>query len=389
MKLNDLPRFYAMAGGLPLAANKPADRWYNMAIANKDTPQAAIEIEIYNEIGSWGYRAADFLRDLRALDDGKLQVVVAINSPGGDVFDGIAISNALNRLGERCTARIDGWAASSASIIAVGAHKVVIAANASMMIHNPWTIAAGDASELRAVADSLDVCRAGLVATYRRKSSAIGEDELVELLDAETWLTPGEAVALGLADEIGAASNVKACVMPRVMASYRNTPKWAKETSPEPEPAPTPPPAPTPEPTPSPAPTPAPEDTPTSEAIAALKTRINAACTTAGAAAAVDAVLLRMAMRDEAAIHIEVNRITAIGELCAIAKRPAEALAHIRAGADIETARTALLALLVKESGPDIDNTLPPGLDDPAPTEKPKAKTINYDTIYSSRKGTK
>ncbi|MDF5999586.1 ATP-dependent Clp protease proteolytic subunit [Pseudomonas aeruginosa] len=82
-----------------------------------------IEIYIYGEIGFWGITSADFIRDLKAVDDGTSPVLVHFDTIGGDLFDGIAIHNALRALGERCTARIDGACFSAGSVAACGAHR--------------------------------------------------------------------------------------------------------------------------------------------------------------------------------------------------------------------------------------------------------------------------
>ena len=119
--------------------------WYKISAAAEGQGDAKadatpIEIYIYGEIGGWGITANEFIQDLKAIDDGVSPVVVAFNTIGGDLFDGLAIHNALNRLGERCTARVDALAASAGSVAACGAHRLVMASNAMLMVHNPWTL---------------------------------------------------------------------------------------------------------------------------------------------------------------------------------------------------------------------------------------------------------
>lgn len=185
--------------------------WYSLQ-ASGEAEQRTIEIYVYGEIGAWGITANQFVRDLAALDDGVSPVVAAFNSIGGDLFDGLAIHNALSRLGERCTGRVDALAASAASVAVCGAHRVVVAENAMLMIHNPWTFASGDAEDLRKVAAALDQALEVIIAAYKAKAPDIDEVELRRLVNAETWLTAREAVALGLADEVGDGVKVKACV---------------------------------------------------------------------------------------------------------------------------------------------------------------------------------
>ncbi|MNZ79603.1 Clp protease [compost metagenome] len=135
------PRIYNKAGQRVPVQDKS---WYAVHASGEAT-ERLIEVFVYGEIGTWGITASQFMQDLRAVDDGVSPVIAAFNSIGGDLFDGLAMHNTLSRLGERCTARIDALAASAASVAVCGAHKVVIASNAMLMIHNPWSYAAGDA----------------------------------------------------------------------------------------------------------------------------------------------------------------------------------------------------------------------------------------------------
>ena len=118
------------------------EHWYKITAAVKaegddEAEPAPIEVYVYGEIGGWGISANQFIQDLKAVDDGVSPVVVAFNTNGGDLFEGLAIHNALNRLGERCTGRVDALAASAGSVAVCGAHRVVMASNAILMIHNP------------------------------------------------------------------------------------------------------------------------------------------------------------------------------------------------------------------------------------------------------------
>ena len=185
-------RIFNKAGEPPAPQNK---HWYSLK-ASGEAEARSIEVYVYGEIGTWGITANQFVRDLAAIDDGVSPIVVAFNSIGGDLFDGLAIHNALSRLGERCTGRVDALAASAASVAVCGAHRVVIASNAMLMIHNPWTYASGDAEDLRKVATALDQAMEAIIAAYKTKAPDIDEVELRRLVNAETWLTASEAVAL-------------------------------------------------------------------------------------------------------------------------------------------------------------------------------------------------
>lgn len=168
--------------------------WY--AISKTDE---AVEVSIYDEIGGFGVSAKDFIQEIQAYKGDRLHV--RINSPGGSVIDGTAILNALTRHQGGVTVHIDALAASMASVIAMSGAPVLMAENALLMIHNPWTIAAGDADEMRKTAGLLDRLKDNIVGAYQKKT-AMARERISELMDSETWLTALEAVALGFVDAI-------------------------------------------------------------------------------------------------------------------------------------------------------------------------------------------
>lgn len=168
--------------------------WY--AISKTDE---AVEVSIYDEIGGFGVSAKDFIQEIQAYKGDRLHV--RINSPGGSVIDGTAILNALTRHQGGVTVHIDALAASMASVIAMSGAPVLMAENALLMIHNPWTIAAGDADEMRKTAGLLDRLKDNIVGAYEKKT-AMARERISELMDSETWLTALEAVALGFVDAI-------------------------------------------------------------------------------------------------------------------------------------------------------------------------------------------
>lgn len=146
-----------------------------------------MEILIYGIVGDeWdGLDAKTLFGLINGSDD---DLVVRINSPGGYVMEGLAIFNALaaaKTAGRKVTVHIDGLAASMASVIAMAGDEIIMADNALMMIHNPWDVAIGDARELRAAADTLDVIRDQLVRIYSGKTG-LSADDLIAMLDAET-----------------------------------------------------------------------------------------------------------------------------------------------------------------------------------------------------------
>jgi ATP-dependent Clp protease, protease subunit len=155
---------------------------------------------IYDEIGAFGIPAKTFLDELKALGPVP-ELTVRINSPGGSVFDGVAIYNALKRHDAAITVWIDGIAASIASMIAMAGDEVVMPENTMLMLHDPSGLVMGTASDMRAMAEALDRMKAGMVAAYRDKSGR-DDAEIEGLLAAETWLSAQEAIALGLADRV-------------------------------------------------------------------------------------------------------------------------------------------------------------------------------------------
>lgn len=168
---------------------------------------AVTEIELYDEIGFWGVSASDFRERLRDVKGGTIKL--SINSPGGDVFDGIAIYNDLKSHAARVEVHVTGLAASAASLIAMAGDSITVASNAFLMIHNAWTVAIGDKAELRQVADVLAQIDGSLAETYAaRTGQAIGD--VVAMMDAETWLNGDEAKAKGFADATGPEASAKA-----------------------------------------------------------------------------------------------------------------------------------------------------------------------------------
>ncbi len=180
--------------------------WYSIRNANR----GAVEVSIYDEIGLWGIRAADFARDLKAAGDDVKQITVRINSPGGSVFDGLAIHNILKDHAAKVTVKVDGIAASIASVVAMAGDRVEMPENAMMMIHDPSGLAWGTAEDMRELADVLDKIKAGLVSAYRNKSG-LADEEIAALMAAETWLSAAEAKEKGLADKVTQAVKLAAC----------------------------------------------------------------------------------------------------------------------------------------------------------------------------------
>ncbi len=171
--------------------------WYSMRVAASGT---SAEVMIYDEIGRWGVSAQAFIRDLHALGDVD-ELTVRLNSPGGDVFDGWAIYNALARHGAKKTVWVDGLAASMASVIALAGDEIVMPDNAMIMIHMPFQVVIGTADDMRAAAEALDKVTDGLVRAYVARSG-MDENEIRQMMAAETWLSASEAVENGFATRV-------------------------------------------------------------------------------------------------------------------------------------------------------------------------------------------
>jgi len=169
--------------------------WYT--IRARDT---GAEVLIYDEIGAYGVSAKGFLAELGALPEGT-PVDLRLNSPGGSVFDAVAIYNALKRHEGTVTVWIDGIAASAASYIAMAGDEIVMPENAFLMIHDPAGLLMGTAEDMRAMAGALDKVKACLVQGYAAKSGRTSE-EVSALMAAETWLDAADALAQGFADRL-------------------------------------------------------------------------------------------------------------------------------------------------------------------------------------------
>ncbi|WP_423985266.1 ClpP-like prohead protease/major capsid protein fusion protein [Klebsiella michiganensis] len=180
------------------------------------------EIYIYDEIGYWGVTARQFVNDLKALGD-ITHINLHINSPGGDVFDGIAIFNALKHHGAAITVHIDGLAASMASVIAMVGNPVIMPENTMMMIHKPWGFAGGDANDMRDYAELLDKVESVLIPAYAAKTGK-SSDEIAAMLEDETWMDGSECVELGFADQVTPSLQAMACIQSKRIEDFEKMP---------------------------------------------------------------------------------------------------------------------------------------------------------------------
>jgi ATP-dependent protease ClpP protease subunit len=177
------------------AIKDPKDKGYT--ITNAVAGQA--DIYIYEEIGFWGVSAQAFVRDLLALDAGTINL--HLNSPGGEVFDGIAIHGALKSHPATINVYVDALAASAASFIAMAGDSISIMRNAQMMIHQGQGFAMGPRQEMLAMADLLEKADNNIADMYAARAGG-SVDKWLEAMTAETWYSADEAVSAGLADKV-------------------------------------------------------------------------------------------------------------------------------------------------------------------------------------------
>ena len=185
------------------------------------------EVWIYDVIGQdfWGegVAAKTFVKELT--DIKASQINLHINSPGGSVFDGQAIYNAIARHPANVTTFIDGIAASIASVIALAGDEVIMAENALMMIHEPFAIVMGNANDMRDGANMLDKVSETIKAVYSSKTN-LSDKKISDAMAAETWFTADEALDAGLATEISKEIRVAALLITDEMkARYKNVPE--------------------------------------------------------------------------------------------------------------------------------------------------------------------
>jgi ATP-dependent Clp protease protease subunit len=167
-------------------------------------------ITMFDTIGEdfWtggGVTAKKVISQLRAIGDRPVEV--QLNSPGGDMFEGIAIYNALREHQQEITVKVMGMAASAASIIAMAGDKVEIGAASFLMIHNAWVLAIGNRHDMMETATFLEPFDAAMRDVYAQRTG-LKADEIAAMMDAETWISGSTAIEKGFADALLAADQV-------------------------------------------------------------------------------------------------------------------------------------------------------------------------------------
>ncbi|MDN5858585.1 MAG: Clp protease ClpP, partial [Pseudonocardia sp.] len=199
---------------VPRSGERPS--WYRLgpvqALADPDaddgvsTSSSTADVYLFDVIGGWmGATAEDFVTDVASID--VEQLVVHLNSPGGDASEGVAIANVLRAHKARVIVRVDGMAASAASVVAMAGDEIVMGIGSQFMIHDAWALAIGDAADMAAAQRMLDSTSNALASTYAARAGGT-VDEWRAVMKAETWYSAEEAVTAGLADRVAAADEV-------------------------------------------------------------------------------------------------------------------------------------------------------------------------------------
>ncbi len=182
-------------------------KWFNIDTAG-DIP----EIMIYDQIGlDWwgdGVSARDFRDEFNKLDADEINL--HINSPGGMIYEGLAIYTTIVSHKATVNGFVDGMAASIASVILMATDKIIMPESSDLMIHDPWSIVIGGADDMRAEAKELDRLKDQIVKIYSDRSN-IDSGELNKLMKKETWISGQEALDMGFADEVIENKKAAAC----------------------------------------------------------------------------------------------------------------------------------------------------------------------------------
>jgi len=229
MSLRSLPNAPTMARPQNYQWDAPSDvlaKWAEHPFAA--APDADATISIFDVIGDdgWtggGVTAKRISAALRSI--GNRDVIVRINSPGGDMFEGIAIYNLLRTHPAKVTVEVLGWAASAASIIAMAGDVIRMGLGSFMMVHNAWGMVIGNRHDMREAAELFDQFDAALADIYQARTGMKRAD-IEQLMDAETFMAAAQTVEYGFADvvddaQIHAETNASAQVRPEIRAKRR------------------------------------------------------------------------------------------------------------------------------------------------------------------------
>ncbi|GAB5612566.1 Clp protease ClpP [Allocoprococcus similis] len=201
-------------------------KWKNQKVLNQETQTETVERTLFlnGTIAEDSWFDDDVTPQMfkEELMDGSGNITVWINSPGGDCVAAAQIYNMLREYEGNVTVKIDGIAASAASVIAMAGDKVLMSPVSMMMIHNPMTIAFGDSSEMQKAIDMLAGVKDSIINAYEIKTG-LSRVKLAHLMDAETWMDANKAIELGFADEIIQRNGAVDMEVPQVSMLYSKT----------------------------------------------------------------------------------------------------------------------------------------------------------------------
>lgn len=182
-----------------LATPDGSETWYRVTNTLDGGGSPVASISIYGDIGSWGISASMFVEELKAVD--APEIWLSINSPGGEVFDGLAIHSALRSHRAKVTVQVDSLAASIASVIAMAGDRIIATPHSQFMVHDAQGVACGDPEEMREYADFLDRQSDNIASVYAERAGGTVKQWRARM-KATTWYFADEAVEAGLADEV-------------------------------------------------------------------------------------------------------------------------------------------------------------------------------------------
>lgn len=189
-----------------MGKNNQRREWFRMEAPRATASGTSADVYVYDTIGGWfgGVDPQKFVLGLADLDVDQINLFV--NSPGGDVYGAIAMTNALRRHPANITATVDGLAASAASFLITGADEIVMGQNSELMIHDAWGFAIGNAEDMRSMGDDLDRISQNIASMYAAQAGGTAGDWR-QIMLAETWYSADEAVTAGLADRVDGAGD--------------------------------------------------------------------------------------------------------------------------------------------------------------------------------------
>ncbi|CAM2177655.1 ATP-dependent Clp protease, protease subunit [Burkholderia cepacia] len=353
---------------------KGKKRWWDIRAQANAAGGSEVEIRIYGDIGFWGTDADLFTAKLDEVAATATSIVVAINSMGGDVFDAFAIYNAVRRYAGKVKGRVDGVAASAASLILMACDTIEMPSNARLMIHNPHTVAAGEAGDLRKLADLLESMSDSMLAAYVERSGRT-EEEVRAIMDAETWLTAAQAKEQGFCDAIVDPIRIAACAgAARLAARYAAVPaEIVAVLEGDGEVPPVNPPA-----DPSSQPPAAPD-------VTALAAHVYATCRDARIEHCAEGIVLATGLRDRATVDAAIRSAQDIAGICLAASLTELTAGFVADGLTADQVRARLFERVTASQKPINHRAAPVASQDaPVVANAPRAASI-----YAARKSGK